>query len=84
MPLRCFATRDPDWQAIVSRSWRFDYYHLADSHRLAESDGGHRARLVVWQDGDDHLALPLVLRPIPEVGGAVDATSVYGYAGPVT
>lgn len=82
MPFRCLAPDDPDWPTLVDRSWRADFYHLAGYHRLAEQ-GGQRARLLAWQEGDDHLALPLVLRPIPGRAGALDATSVYGYCGPI-
>ncbi len=83
MSFRCLGTQDPDWQTILERSWRFDYYHLAGYHRLAERGGEGRARLLVLERRSDHIALPLLLRPVPGHEEAMDATSVYGYAGPV-
>lgn len=83
MPFRCLQTGDPEWQRIVGGSWRHDFYHLDGYHRLAERDGEHRARMLVWEEGEAHLALPLLLRPVPGAAGRFDATSVYGYAGPL-
>lgn len=82
--------RSQEWTEIVSGSVQHDFHHLAAYHALAEDEGSARARLFHYVDGDHWIALPLLLR---SVGGAIchadssddlwDATSVYGYAGPV-
>ena len=78
------------WTQLLSRSARYDFYHLPGYHQLAEARGEGRARLFVHADGDHFVALPLLLRPLDGVPGAnvlgqhaADATSVYGYCGPV-
>jgi hypothetical protein len=71
-----------DWRDLVAGSALADSYHDAPYHQLAEARGEGEARLFVWQDGSDWLALPLLIRPIDGAVGRRDAGSVYGYAGP--
>ncbi len=59
-----------------------DVFHRAWFHRLAESRGEGRPRLFEFRGGSVRVALPLLMRPIPGTSD-FDATSVYGYAGPV-
>ncbi len=74
------------WADVVARSVQHDFHHLAGYHRLAERRGEGRAHLFTYRDGAFEIALPLLLRPIDdaEPGGLQDATSVYGYAGPLS
>lgn len=76
------------WLGVLQRSFLYDFYHLPRYHALAEAQGQGRARLFVYTQGDYMVALPLVLRPISQEMGACahwqDATSVYGYAGPIS
>jgi hypothetical protein len=58
---------------------------------VAHAGGEGEPVLLAWDDGQVRLALPLLLRPIRSVPGleaiageAQDATSVYGYAGPLS
>jgi hypothetical protein len=78
------------WMDVLSRSFKYDFYHLPEYHALAEEQGEGTARLFVYREGEHFIAIPLLLRPI----GALpcharwgeelwDATSVYGYAGPI-
>lgn len=67
-----------------------DFYYLPDYHRLAEDRGEGKAVLVVYAKDDFTIVLPLMLRPLvaikgleEEGAGLCDATSVYGYAGPL-
>jgi len=79
-----------EWQAVLNRTEQYDFFHLPGYHQLAEKRGEGSARLFVYEEGDYLVALPLLIRPIEAVPGLektgrgyYDATSVYGYAGPV-
>jgi hypothetical protein len=78
------------WEDILGRSFQHDFYHTPSYHALAERNGEGEARLFVYSEGSYGVALPLLLRPLEAVpgleaagAGRKDATSVYGYAGPV-
>lgn len=74
------------WNLVLGDSACHDFYHRPEYHRLHERDDHQRARLFVYRQGDDFIALPLLLRPLPDdlgLDGYSDATSVYGYAGPI-
>lgn len=74
-----------EWTGVLGRTGQHDFYHLPAYHRLAEDRGEGTAHLFAYRDGDCTIALPLLLRPVEESGGGAwsDATSVYGYAGPL-
>ncbi len=75
-------TDSSKWIRQLERT-RHDFYHLPTYARLsAITDGGHAAALLV-EDGDRALLLPLIKRMIPDAGDAWDATSPYGYPGPL-
>jgi hypothetical protein len=83
--------RQAEWEGVLSRSRTHDCYHLPSYHLLACRRGEGKASLFVYQDGDRFVALPLLIRQIETVSGLesagqglYDATSVYGYAGPLT
>lgn len=78
------------WMEVLERSFQYDFYHLPEYHALAEERGEGRAVLLVYEEGDDRVAVPLLLRPVEAIAGLADAgrelqdaTSVYGYAGPI-
>jgi hypothetical protein len=80
MRCRLLPATEPDWAATVSRTYH-DFYHLPAYAALqAEWLGGEALALHV-QDGSNQLLLPLIVQTIP--GGGRDATSPYGYSGPV-
>ncbi len=66
-----------EWEYILSLVKTYDFYHTASYHQLEKSG---QARLLVFQEGNDVMALPLVVRKINGTEWQ-DATSVYGYAG---
>jgi hypothetical protein len=69
------------WAAFLGEA-RHDFYHLpAYVNVSARQDGGQPAALLV-EDSDRAMLLPLVLRSIE--GSLRDATSPYGYPGPIT
>lgn len=83
-------TLEHDWQAVLDAAPAYDFYHLPAYHALAERRGEGSARLFVYREGDVTIALPLMLRPLnqepwmpADQRDAMDATSVYGYAGPL-
>lgn len=81
--IRCID--DADWMAVLAQSVQHDFYHLPGYHRLAEHRGEGTAFLFAYREGTYLIALPLLLRPVDEedAGGWQDATSVYGYGGPI-
>lgn len=86
MRLDVLSTAEPTaWSAALARAGRHDFYHEAWYHALAEQHGDGRAELIVVEGDDATLAVPLIFRPIDAGTGTSleDATSVYGYAGPV-
>ncbi len=89
--LRLIQTDQPsEWAAVLSQSFPYDFYHLPGYHVLAEQQGEGTAHLFVWSEDGWTIALPLLLRSLEGVPGINgegtgwrDATSVYGYAGPI-
>jgi sugar O-acyltransferase (sialic acid O-acetyltransferase NeuD family) len=79
------AAQEQDWNGVLAQVARHDFHHLAQYHRLAEERGEGRAHLFAYHDGAYTIALPLLLRSVEASGGEAwsDATSVYGYAGPL-
>lgn len=78
------------WLQVLQRCVQYDFYYLPEYHHLAEERGEGQARLFVYQDGKYLIAVPLLLRPLDTIAGLEqagvgwwDATSVYGYAGPI-
>jgi hypothetical protein len=72
------------WNEVVSRAENVDFCHLLSCHRVAERNGEGVAHLFVYHDGPAMVAIPLLIRLIAdESDGPTDATSVYGYGGPV-
>jgi hypothetical protein len=84
-------TQQPaEWARAMDRCASHDFYHLAPYHVMAEQAGEGEARLFVYTEGEYAIALPLLLCPLDEVEqlglagtGWMDATSVYGFPGPV-
>jgi len=79
-----------EWTRAVQRATQYDWYFLPEYHALAEQRGEGEARVFVYEEENYLIALPLVIRTLadyPAVGLTpdtwCDATSVYGYAGPL-
>lgn len=91
MSLQVLSTRDEnEWMDVLIHSLEYDFYHLPQYHALAEERGEGKAHLFVYREGAYSVAVPLLLRSIATAlchartgEGWWDATSVYGYAGPV-
>ena len=78
-------TAECEWMDALRASRQYDFHHLPQYHRVAECRGEGVAQLFVYREDEFMVALPLLLRPVDsaEPDGWHDATSVYGYAGPV-
>jgi hypothetical protein len=91
MPMTVIDTSDAArWDQIVG-GMPHDVYHLHAFHALAERRGEGQGFLFVYEEGPFTIAVPLLLRSVHDVVGhdrmtsdLTDATSVHGYAGPVS
>lgn len=77
------------WLAAVERCRDYDTYHLPGYHWTAKENGEGEPYLFLLEHHGEFAAFPFLLRPIKDLPGIpessyFDATSVYGYAGPIT
>ena len=68
------------WNEIIRSMSCYDFYHLADYHRLEHSG---MPLLLYFSTKEMALALPVILRSV-EGTEYMDITSIYGYAGPLS
>ena len=71
---------DPAWTGLLSGT-RHDFYHLPEYASICATQEQGEAKAILAMDGERSVLLPLVIRPIAH--GGRDATSPYGYPGPV-
>ncbi|MEP3836568.1 MAG: GNAT family N-acetyltransferase [Algibacter sp.] len=69
------------WQQTLSQMAGYDFYQTFDYHELSKLND-ESSVLIKYQEGDTIICLPLIIRPIKGTP-FFDATSVYGYAGPL-
>lgn len=69
-----------EWTSYIKRAAAYDFYHTWYYHNL---DSHESARLYVYEEGDNFIAYPLVLRQI-KGSEYCDLTCVYGYTGPIS
>ena len=79
-----------EWTRAVRRARQYDFYFLPEYHVLAERRGEGEARLFVYEQAGYTIVLPLIIRALADVSELPgwantwrDATSVYGYSGPL-
>lgn len=86
MRVRLLLPDDRAWASVLGRA-RHDFYHLPDYVELCARQERAEPRAVLVEDGADVLLQPLLFRPLPDdlrtVTDGVDATSPYGYPGPL-
>lgn len=80
MKAELIATDDSRWSAFIQRTTH-DFYHLPGYASLSARHDLADAFALLVTDGERSMILPLLLRSIP--GSRVDATSPYGYPGPL-
>lgn len=84
------ATDTEHWHGVLSKTDNYDFYHLPEYHQLAEWNGEGSGVLLAYQETALVAAWPFLLRSLEMVKGLErvgkglrDATSVYGYPGPI-
>jgi CelD/BcsL family acetyltransferase involved in cellulose biosynthesis len=82
MEIDLLSSRSPEWAALLDRS-PHDFYHLPAYAELSARLDGGAAGAVLVRDGVRTLLLPYIARPIPGADDTWDATSPYGYPGPL-
>ena len=70
------------WDKLIQRCDFADSYHTFDYHNASKADG-EEAVLIHYAENGKSVVLPLLFRNI-EYSKYKDATSVYGYPGPIT
>lgn len=91
MTMQIWTTGQPEaWTQVIEQCSRHDFYHLPQYHAIAEDAREGKAFLFHYAEGAYTIALPLLLRSLDGLPGVPsdgvdwqDATSVYGYAGPI-
>ncbi|NNC50485.1 MAG: GNAT family N-acetyltransferase [Flaviramulus sp.] len=74
-------TTKKEWQDVLNQVFNYDFYHTYDYHNLSKLKD-EKALLIKYTEGDILIALPILVRKINNTK-YYDATSVYGYAGPL-
>lgn len=81
---------EAQWQAVLDEVGDYDFYHLPAYNRQGAEDESGKAVMFVYRESENLIAWPLIVRDIAstdgleETGkGLSDATSVYGYPGPI-
>lgn len=69
------------WQESLKEIGHFDFYHTFDYHNLSKLNT-EKAVLIKYTERHIVICLPLIIRKIPNTT-YFDATSVYGYSGPL-
>src|SRR5688500_19080016 len=81
------STDDPIWDRYVESAAKSDFYHSRGYNKIEADRLGGRAELLVVSYCCDFCAIPLILRDVPTNGAScvthTDATSSYGYPGPI-
>lgn len=70
------------WSEVLGHL-RHDVYHTPDYHCLSGFGQEGNPQAFFYQEGDLSFLWPYLLTPIAGAAGFHDATSVYGYSGPV-
>ena len=75
-------TEKEGWNNFISQLDSYDCYHTYDYHQIDKGDS-EEAVLLTYDKEDVKIALPIIVR---QIEGTLfkDATSVYGYSGPLS
>lgn len=71
-----------NWNSVLECCDQSDFYHTYDYHMLSKNED-EEPILIKYEYGDVLIAVPLLIRKIAGTHYN-DATSVYGYCGPIT
>lgn len=75
-------TNKEEWSSIINEVDAYDFYSTYDYHVISNTNDD-RPILIKYTEGDIIIGLPLLIRKIDNTS-FFDATSVYGYAGPIS
>ncbi len=75
-------TSENDWKNYLKKVGNYDFYHTYNYHMTSKAEN-KTPLLLKYEENDVLIAIPLLVRKIPNTK-YVDATSVYGYAGPIS
>ncbi|MCK0156860.1 aminoacyltransferase [Cellulophaga sp. F20128] len=75
-------TKKEEWDGVLSEVDMFDFYHSYDYHKNCAKEN-EESVLFCYREDAIVIALPLLIRPIKDTS-YFDATSVYGYGGPLS
>lgn len=75
-------TTKEDWNILINEVDAYDFYSTYDYHVISNIDN-EKPILIKYTEGDVVIGLPLLIRKISNTP-YFDATSVYGYAGPIS
>lgn len=80
----CFETitEKGEWDTFLKDIESYDFYHTYDYHKLSVSEN-ETPIMLKYVENDIKIGLPLIIRNIPHTKYK-DATSVYGYVGPIS
>ncbi|MFV0540098.1 MAG: peptidoglycan bridge formation glycyltransferase FemA/FemB family protein [Aestuariibaculum sp.] len=81
-PILDLVTEKSQWTKTLKEIGIFDFYHTYDYHQTSKNYD-EKPILIVYRKDNVIIALPLLLRNIHNTFFK-DATSVYGYAGPIS
>ena len=70
-----------DWDKLLSEVINYDFYHTYDYHQIAKKNS-EKAVIIKYEREEFLIGLPLLIRKIDN-SQYFDATSVYGYSGPL-
>lgn len=73
-----------EWSRCLAAIERYDFYHTYSYHELSNAGEGEFPLMLCMEQGTQKLALPLIIRDVKGDKKLRDATSVYGYAGPIS
>lgn len=74
-------TNKDHWDSFLTKMNHYDFYHTYDYHKLTVKKT-ESFKLLTYTKNEVSIAIPIVVRPINKTM-YYDATSVYGYAGPL-
>ncbi|WP_198027628.1 acetyltransferase [Seonamhaeicola sp. S2-3] len=75
-------TEKDKWQKTLSEIGKYDFYHTYEYHLLSKKTDETPVLILYKTEKNSLIALPLLIRNIQN-SDYKDATSVYGYAGPI-
>ena len=81
MEFKTIVISNPEWDNYINSSINYDFHHTSCLHKIEVTDK-EEALLFVAKAENDFIAFPLLIKPVTNTN-YFDATSVYGYGGPV-